>query len=137
LIVTALLLGTMLAMGPPIPVGAGITCRPRSAPGAPRNTLPTPVSYRASDLGKRGVPVLDKRSGAELRRIEHEHRSRTLRFAYLFLPGKRAATRGEFIIFDAVDGPCAAALYRVLNGRDNEFYNPSENPWNPVAMPGA
>jgi hypothetical protein len=136
-IATALFLGTMIAVGPPIHVGAGVTCTPWSAPGAPRNTLPTPLSYLVSDLGKPGVPLLDKRSRADLRRIEHSHHSRTLRFSFLFLPGKQTEARREFIIFDADQGPCAAALYKVLNGRDNEYYNPSENPWNPMSMPGA
>src|ERR1700737_7750 len=117
----------MIAVGAPIRVGAGVTCTPWSLPGAPRNTLPTPVSYLVSDLGKPGVPLLDIRSRADLRRIERSHDSRTLRFSFLFLPGKQAEARREFIIFDADQGPCAAALYKVLNGRDNEYYNPSEN----------
>ncbi|ERR1700681_338392 len=135
---TVLLLGTMLAMGPPVPVGAGVTCTPWSAPGAPRNTSPTPVSYRVTDIGKRGVPILDSRSRMVLRRIERAHRSRTLRFAYLFWPGQPVGTRGQFIIFDAKDGPCAeGSYYRVLNGAANEFYQPAENPWGTVAMPNA
>jgi hypothetical protein len=136
--VTAFVLGTMLAMGPPIRVGAGVTCTPWSPRGAPRNTLPTPVSYRVSDLGKPGVPVLDEKSRAVLRRIARAHRSRTLRFAYLFAPGKAAGTRQRFIVFDATEGPCAeGARYRVLNAAVYEYYQPSESPWGVAAMPGA
>lgn len=138
MIVAALLIGTMLAMGPPIRVGAGVTCTPWAPRGKPRNTLPTPVSYRASDVGKAGVPVLDKNSRAVLRRIARTHRSRTLRFAYIFSPGKTAGSRERFIVFDATDGPCAeGGYYRVLNGADNEFYQPSENPWGVTPTPGA
>ncbi len=125
-------------MGPAVRVGPGVTCTPWSPPGAPRNTLPTPVSYRASDLGKVGVPVLDVKSRAVLRRISRAHRSRTLRFAYLFSPRKAAGTRERFIVFDATDGPRAeGARYRVFNGSDGEYYQPSESPWGIGAMPGA
>ena len=137
MIVAVLVIGTMLAMGPPIRVGAGVTCTPWSPPGAPRNTVPTPVSYRASDIGKTGVPILDEKSRSALRRITQKHRSRALRFAYLFSPLKPAGTR-RFIVFDATEGPCAeGARYRVLNGAVNEFYQPSENPWSVEPMPRA
>lgn len=136
--VTALLIVTMVAMGTPIRVGAGATCAPWSPPGVPHNTLPTPVSYRASDVGKAGVQVLDSKSRATLRRIARTHRSPTLRFAYLFSPGKPAGSRERFIVFDATGGPCAeGAYYRVLNGADNEFYQPAENPWGVTPTPGA
>ena len=138
MIVAPFLFATMLAMGPPIRVGAGVTCMPWSPPGKPRNTRPTPVSYRVGGIGKPGVPVLDARSRATLRRIAHQNHSRTLRFAYLFFSYQPAGTRGRFIVYDATEGPCAeGARYRVLNGGFNEFYQPSEDPWSPQPIPGA
>jgi hypothetical protein len=53
----------------------------------------------------------------------------TLRFAFI---------GGEFIVFDAAQGPCApyAPGYSVLNGACNEMYSPTDNFKSTAGVPG-
>ncbi len=56
-----------------------------------------------------------------VRSIQRYVESDTLRFTYIFAPY-------EFVVYDAIDGPCSAEQYRVLNGGCGEFYRPGEDP---------
>jgi hypothetical protein len=127
----------LTAMGPPIPVGMGVTCAPWSPDGIIRHDPPTPVSYLAADIDKPGLPTLTEAQRRQLKHFQNSRNRKSLRFVFLFKPGQPAGTRGRFAIFDATKGPCApAAMYNVLNGASNEYYQPAENPWHLGAMPG-
>lgn len=91
-------------------VGAGIACYVNGSIGPP--------SYNARDLGKAHVPVLSSPELKMLRRIMIYVHPTTLRFAHV---------AGEFIVFDALDGPCSGSNYFVLNGDCNEFYSPTDD----------
>jgi hypothetical protein len=80
-----------------------------------------PPSYLVRDIGKVGVPALRHSEAAMARSIAHYVKSRTLRF--LIFPS------GEFIVFDASDGPCetAAPGYDVLNEGCNAAYSPTDD----------
>jgi hypothetical protein len=77
----------------------------------------SPASYNVQDLGASGVPAVSSKDRNMLAKIMKFVRTPTLRFTYL---------RGEFLVFDAVAGPCAAGApgYFVLNGACNEYYTP-------------
>ena len=94
-----------------------------------QNLRTTPVSYRAADLGKAGVPTPKPRDVQMLRSIEHYVHSPTLRFVY---------SAQKFIVYDAIDGPCTGSApgYFALNGGCNEFYMPSKQDDYTVAVPG-
>jgi len=111
----------------------GVGCLGNVPPGTtPKPELP-PQSYSAAFVGKPGFPKLTPHELATLHRIQHHVHSKTLRIAWLGSP-----PAGEFIIFDATDGPCEiqAAGYQILNGARNEFYTPGENPYGTYAAPG-
>lgn len=94
-----------------LPVGAGVSCRD--------GTL-GPPSYRASDLGKPGVPKVTGKNLVTLEKLERTASSPTLRFAYV---------DGEFIIYDAFNGPCSRIVpYSVMNGACSEEYAPVDRP---------
>ena len=79
-----------------------------------------PPSYRFRDIGKPDVIRLSKAQLALVRGIAHYVTSDTLRFAFI---GK------EFIVYDAVYGPCAGGApgYWVLNGGCNEYFSPTDD----------
>lgn len=113
-----------------VPIGAvrtksryGIGCFGFIRTGATPNPLPPPESYLISDVGKPGFPALTKHETWMVRTITHYVHSPTLRLAWL--------AHGEFVVFDATDGPCAdfAPGYPVLNGVCNDYYQPGENPY--------
>ncbi len=83
-----------------------IRCSGYVVPGAPHPKDPPPLSYRADDVGKPGVPSLNIGEVATLRSIQRDVRPRDLRFVFLTSGGPRSTPIG-FIVFDAVDGPCA------------------------------
>ena len=103
----------------------GIGCMGNVPPGTTPNPQPPPESYPADAAGKPGVPTLTSDELETLHRIRHFVRSKALRFAWV------GGSPGEFIIFDAYDGPCEtwAPGYAVLNGDCNELYEPGENPY--------
>jgi hypothetical protein len=103
----------------------GVGCLGNVPPGTTPNPIPPPMSYAATDLGKRDVPEPTLRETAILRRIAQQLRSSTLRFAWV----DGANQRREFIVYDAPDGPCALDHYEVLNGSCNRYYMPGENPY--------
>jgi hypothetical protein len=80
-----------------------------------------PPSFLVSDLGKAGVPRLKTGQAAMARSIAQYVRSRRLRFLVF--------KNGEFIVFDALDGPCEpdAPGYPVLNEGCNAAYSPTDN----------
>jgi hypothetical protein len=70
---------------------------------------------------------------AALHRIEHYVKSDTLRIAWL----ERPPQQPEFIIYDAVAGPCymQTHAYPVLNGGCNEDYGPADEPYETEPAP--
>ena len=106
----------------------GIGCMGNVPPGSSINPKPPPQSYRLTDIGRPGFPALTPAEATLTKRVAHFVRSKTLRIAWLGIDE-------EFIVFDAVDGPCAGA-YNVLNGGCNEMYQPIENPYHTIAAPG-
>jgi hypothetical protein len=89
------------------------------------------ASYSVRDIGKTGVPNLTAEQRTLVRRIQHYIHSKTLRFTFLW--------NGNFLVFDATDGPCAdfAPGYWVLNDKSpNTFYEPGEAPGFVHAIPG-
>lgn len=86
-------------------------------------------SYLVRDLGKPGVPGVNVKDIRMLRAIRKYIHASTLRFAYV---------GGEFIVFDAAQGPCApfAPGYTVLNGAYNEMYSPTDDFKSTTAVPG-
>jgi hypothetical protein len=130
-------LTNLTGMGPPMLVGKGVTCAPWSADGIIRRDPPTPVSFLAADLGKPGVPHLSLEQRRQVARFQNAQNRKTLRFVFLFDKGQPVGTHGLFVIYNATKGACApGAMYNVLNGASNSFYQPAENPWNLGAMPG-
>jgi hypothetical protein len=107
-------------------VGLGTICAVLN-PGKDLRT--TPPSYLAADIGKAGVPTPKARDLRMVRRIQRYVHSKTLRFAY---------AAGEFIVYDATDGPCTGSApgYFVLNGACNESYMPSSESDSTIAVPG-
>ena len=89
---------------------------------APGNSYP---SYSADSIGKPGVPELSKYQKAIIRRIQFRTKSRSIPF----VPSRHNESfyplLGDFIVFDAVPGPCSS--YYILNQRvhGNEFYSPT------------
>lgn len=77
-----------------------------------------PASYDVRDLGKGGTPAVKTADVRMLHRIMVYVHPKTLRFAYI---------AGEFIVFDATNGPCSGMNYFVLNGDCNEFYSPTDD----------
>ena len=89
-------------------VGKGVACEYLGHRGPP--------SYRVSDIGKPGVPRVDKSDLQILRIMMRDVHPSTLRFAYL---------DGKFSVFDAVDGPCSPTPVGVLTDRScNAIYVP-------------
>jgi hypothetical protein len=88
-----------------------------------------PIIYRVADVGRRGVPKLDKHERDEIRTISKFVRSRYLRFAVL---------GGDVVVFNAFRGDCVydAPGYPVLNGACNEYYQPGLDPNVTHPMPG-
>ena len=88
-----------------------------------------PVIYRTRDIGKRGVPKLDKHEALAVESIAHYIKSEKLRFAIL---------GGGIVIFYAQAGDCVdgAPGYFVLNGACNEYYQPGEDPEDTHPAPG-
>jgi hypothetical protein len=129
------------------------------------HSKPQPLNYSVDDIGKLGVPVLTHAQRATIARIQQRllPTPRHLRFAFVEIgvgSAARVAPRGssyrillqyvdllqreygaEFIVYDAVGGPClmAAPGYHVLNDTRpsrNEFYQPGENPYSTHSIPG-
>jgi hypothetical protein len=93
-----------------------------------------PPSYAARDIKAKDVPRLTGDQLAVIRKIEKYVAPTYLRFAFLSLPGGR-----QFIVFNAVDGPCvdAAPGYWVMNATyPNSFYQPGQNPFAVHSIPG-
>lgn len=101
--------------------GPGTSCVVDGASGPP--------SYLVRDIGKANVPKLTTAQLDMLRRIRVYVHPSTLRFAFV---------GGEFIVFDASQGPCKpnAPGYSVLNGGCNEMYSPTDNFDSTRAVPG-
>lgn len=114
----------------------GIGCLGNVPPGETPNPRPPPESYRAADIGKPGFPTLTADEAALVTRVRRHVRSSALRIAWV--DGGQPPGGKEFIIFNAVEGPCNAAAGgdAVLNGACNEFYEPGENPYFTMAAPG-
>lgn len=93
-------------------VGTGVRCLVDGHPG--------PISYPAAAAGKAGVPNLTRQQDAMLHKIVKHLRSSTVRFSWV---------GGEFIIFDASDGPCEpyAPGYPVLNMGCAARYSPTDD----------
>ena len=103
----------------------GVQCTPygEKRPQGPRN-------YSVFEIGKRGVPELTRDQRKMLASIRKFVRSRSLRFTFI---------ESDFVVFDAVDGPCfdgGAPGYPVLNGACNEYYEPGEDPRKTAPAPG-
>lgn len=92
-----------------VAVGRGIACWVNGTVGT--------ASYSVADIGKSGVPALTRDERTVAAKIRHYMRSPLLRFAFV---------GGEFIVFDAVQGPCGGSVYDVLNGHCEE-YSPTDN----------
>ncbi len=110
----------------------GIGCLGTTPPGSTPNPVPPPESYRVRDIGRPGFPALKPVEAALTKRVIRYIKSDTLRIAWVT---QRNST--EFIIFDAIYGPCynGSGGYPVLNGRCNEFYDPGENPYHTLPAP--
>lgn len=108
----------------------GVGCLGNVPPGTTPRSDPPPQSYPASAVGKPGFPALAPSERSMLRRIQRYVHSKTLRLAWV--------GNHEFIVFDALDGPCevSAPGYTVLNGTCNEVYEPGENPYDTHGVPG-
>jgi hypothetical protein len=79
-----------------------------------------PMTYSANDAGKRGVPALPVDQLRMLRIIQHFVPSLHLRFA---------SVHSEFIVFNAMKGPCWAGApgYQVLTAQScNEGWSPTD-----------
>jgi hypothetical protein len=96
---------------------------------------PGQYNYSYLELGAPDVPKLSPHEVGELKSIEKRTKSKTIRFTILQLRERLGVLR-QFIIFDAVDGPCAdyAPGYKVLNA-SNYYYQPGENPYQVHAGP--
>jgi hypothetical protein len=95
---------------------------------------PPPESYAVNDISEPGFPRLTPSEATLVRRIRRYVQSPTLRIAWLPPHGYRK--RPEFVVFDAVDGPCSKTVaYGVLNGWCNEMYQPSLDPYSTWAAP--
>jgi hypothetical protein len=106
--------------GPAIRCDAGLYDVTESPPRLLKRRL-GPPSFLVADLGKAGVPHPDPNDARLTRRIAQslDHPS-TLRFIYV---------DKEYLVYDAVDGPCtaAAAAYQVLNDPACNFaYTPGD-----------
>ena len=116
---------TVMALPTSVPVGRyGIGCRTVNAP----NEI-GPASYSVYDVGKTGVPSLNKKQLHIVNAIRHYLHSRTLRFAFIYR---------RFIVFDATQGPCfeGAAGYWIMNDPSpNMYYQPGEAPGDIHAVP--
>jgi hypothetical protein len=111
----------------------GIGCLGNVAPGTTPNPERPPQSYRVQDVGRPGFPALTLNEAALIKRVKRYVKSDTLRIARV----DWATTPRGFIIFDASDGPCTTgAIYSVLNGGCNEMYEPGENPYKTMPVPG-
>ncbi len=114
----------------------GIGCLGNVPPGTrPHQRLP-PQSYAVADIGKPGFPVLGPSEAKMVHSIQRYVHSKTLRLAWL--GSREPGVKGEFIVFDATDGPCSAGAYGylVLNGDCNEYYEPGESPYGTHPGPG-
>jgi hypothetical protein len=92
---------------------------------------PGQYSYSFLELGAPDVPKLSLHEADEIKSIEKRTKSKTIRFTILQLRERLGVLR-QFIIFDAVDGPCAVGApgYIVLNDSNgNTYYQPGENPY--------
>ncbi len=90
--------------------------------------LTPPVNYNVSDIGKAGVPWLDRLSLTEVALVKTRARSSKLRFVVI-------PPRIGLVVFNATAGPCyAAPLYEALN-LPGYHYQPGENPWGLYADP--
>jgi hypothetical protein len=100
--------------GQEIRIGSAIECRTNDESIGP-------PSYAAGVGTAIEGPVLrNKADLASLRQIRRTLNSPTLRYAYV---------SGEFIVYNAKDGPCGAgAPYDVINGRCSEGYAPLDRP---------
>jgi hypothetical protein len=107
----------------------GVGCLGNVPPGATANPQPPPQSYLVADLGKPGVPRLNRDESATLARIRRYVTSATLRIAWV-----DSSNNDKLIIFDARDGPCVG-YYPVLNGTCNEIFEPEETPYHTIPTP--
>ena len=105
----------------------GTRCMGNTPPGEEPNEKPAPESFLISDVGKPGFPTLRPFERRIVIRIRHFAKSSFLRIAWV----DDASTTNNFIVFDAIDGPCevSAPGYGVLNGECAEVYEPGENPY--------
>lgn len=83
-------------------------------------------SYSARDIGKAGVPGLSAYQRRLVRKIQFRTKSQTIRF----VPSTRKTQifyplAGDFIVFDAVHGPCASYWIQNQPVLGNEFYAPT------------
>jgi hypothetical protein len=108
----------------------GVTCLGDVAPGETPNPAPRPEVFLARDIGKPGFPELSSAEIGQVERIRKHVRSATLSIAW---------AEAEFVVFDAVRGPCDPAPYTVLNSvrPDSEVYEPGETPYHTIPQPGA
>jgi hypothetical protein len=89
-----------------------------------------PPSYRVSDMGKPGVPLLRGDELHQVRMISRYVHSPNLRFQEV---------AGQFLVYDASLGPCllAAPGYWVLNAHACNLYFMPADEWDgPSAVPG-
>ncbi len=100
----------------------GIVCQPFTK---------APVTYSLSQLGTFGVPRLSEHDLRVARIVRQFSRSQRLRFVFIH-------HRTEFLIYDAVDGPCnnPNGGYSVLNEGCNVYYQPNQTPESTNPAPG-
>jgi hypothetical protein len=111
----------------------GIAC-PAATSDRNLDPAPLPESYAVNEISKPGFPGLTPSEATTVRRIRRYVQSPTLRIAWLPPHGYRK--KAEFVVFDAVDGPCSKTLaYGVLNGWCNEMYQPSFDAYSTWAAP--
>ena len=107
------------ATGSPTPNGEeahGVRCSTAGELGPP--------SYLVRDIGKADIPALNGRQKRIAQSFLKKHSPKTLRFAFV---------SREFIVYDAVNGPCSMAVpYAVVNGDCSEMYAPIDRPFHTV-----
>jgi hypothetical protein len=107
----------------------GFACTGNVPPGSTPNPIEPPIEYNARDVGKLGFPPLNQRDLRTLKKIEVTNSSRSLKIAWL--------AQSRFLVFDDPGTPCGTlGVFKVINGECDEFYEPGENPYRTIPVPG-
>jgi hypothetical protein len=111
----------------------GFVCAGNVPPGSTPSPIEPPIEYNARDVGKPGFPPLNQRELRTLKNIEATNSSPSLKIAWL----RQSKPKSGFLVFDDPGVPCGTlGGFKVINGACNEFYEPEENPYRTITVPG-